>query len=152
MDEDDDIPRLAEMLMHRAGIHRDSGLHLAETYGVRATQLIERENVEPTHRLLERIVKDLPHLWIEVVWAAEQEMALTLEDLLIRRTGIHYRALDQGVAIAEEAAMWMGKTLGWSDGERAEQVRRYLDAVAAGNAWRTDAQAAPRSAAREEAA
>lgn len=48
--------------------------------------------------LLEPAAPDQPWLTAELVWAMENEYAITEEDLLRRRTHLHYKAADQEAA------------------------------------------------------
>jgi glycerol-3-phosphate dehydrogenase len=141
LDRDEDLVALEEHLRYRAGISRESALHLAETYGMRATRLLDRASVDPSDEGTHRLYPDLPHLWCEIDWAVEQEMALTLEDVLVRRTGVFYRAMDQGLSIAEKVARRIARVLRWSEDEIARQLDAYRAAVARSRAWRGPASA-----------
>jgi glycerol-3-phosphate dehydrogenase len=63
----------------------------------------------------------------QIVLAAREEMALTLEDVVMRRTGIGQEG-DPGRAALEKAAAIMAGECGWSDAQR----RAEIDSVAAG--------------------
>jgi len=71
-------------------------------------------------------------------------MALSLEDVFIRRTGIFYRAHDQGLAAAPRAAKLLGGVLGWDDVRIGEEVTRYHAVVAAGRSWRANEEVTDR--------
>lgn len=80
--------------------------------------------------LLRPLLSGSPVLRAEALYAAEEEMALTLEDFMARRTNLMLFTPDRGLEAANEAAGLMGRVLGWGRGERREQVRRYREAVA----------------------
>lgn len=61
----------------------------------------------------------------EVAWTIDHEMALTLEDVLERRTRAMLWQVDHGLGQAEQVAGWMGARLGWDDSERTRQVEAY---------------------------
>lgn len=86
----------------------------------------------------ERIVDGMPHVWAEVELALRDEMAMTLEDMLVRRLGIMYEAPDQGVAAAVPVAHRMARTLGWDPDVIEHQVQAYRDLVAAHRRFRED--------------
>ena len=76
--------------LRRPGAAADAGLDEA-TYGA----LVARHGNETPSvlalaagrpELLEPLVAGLPHLRVEAVWAARQEMAMTVDDVLSRRT------------------------------------------------------------------
>lgn len=141
LDTDADLTRVADEAMLSGGLDPASARHLAETYGARTPRLLARIARDPGGRIGRRIEPDLPFLWVEVVWAAEQEMALSLADVFIRRTGVFYRALDQGLSAAPKAAALLGAALGWDDARVAQEVDRYREIVTAGRAWREGASA-----------
>ena len=109
------------------------GQHLAYTYGVRASAIAALAEADPS--AAHPIVEGLPFVWGEVTFAAREELALTLADALSRRTQILYRAADQGLGAAEEAASRMGRELGWDSAEQSRQVQAYREVVAANRSW-----------------
>ena len=78
-----------------------------------------------------RLMQGHPYVRAEVVHAVRAEMALTLEDVLIRRLHLFYEAADGGMAVAEEVARRMAAEpgIGWTDAEAAAQVEAYRAAV-----------------------
>ena len=136
LDDEHDLEALENALRGRAGLTRESAIHLAETYGSRAVDLLERAARDPAEDGARPMIADLPHVWEEITWAADEEMAMTLEDVLVRRTGVFHRALDQGLGIAEKVAHRLGAALGWSDAHRDEELARYRAHVAASRVWR----------------
>lgn len=74
--------------------------------------------------------------WDEVDRIVEEEMALTLCDVLIRRTRLFYEALDQGLSLAGAVAARIGPALNWDEAERRRQVALYESEVALNRAWR----------------
>ena len=80
--------------------------HLMATYGGNYRVLLKLAQEDPTlHRVL---VDGLPHIEAEVIYAAQYEMALTVEDFLSRRTRIDLLAPDHGHSCAERVANRIG--------------------------------------------
>jgi glycerol-3-phosphate dehydrogenase len=77
-----------------------------------------------------RIETDLPYLWIEISIAVENEMALTLEDVMVRRLGLFYESPDQGVTVAPAVAERMGSHLAWDAPRKDNELRAYRELVA----------------------
>ena len=77
-----------------------------------------------------------PYIFAQIGCAARSEMALTLEDALVRRTQVLYRDLSQGLGVAERVGELMAAELGWSEQQRDAEVERYRAVVAANRAWR----------------
>jgi len=101
---------------------------LLRTYGTEHVRVLgyalrDRELVRP-------LAPSCPVLKAEALYAAEEEMAITLEDFMARRTELMLFDGNHGLNAADEAARLMGKILGWGGRERREQVSRYGKAVA----------------------
>jgi glycerol-3-phosphate dehydrogenase len=69
------------------------------------------------------LVADAPYLRAEIAYAASDEGALHLDDVLTRRTRISIETRDRGLQAATEAALVVGPVLGWD----AMTVARELD-------------------------
>lgn len=102
----------------------DAGVRdrLACAYGSRAPEVWRL--VEHDVRLGERLADGLPYARAEFVWGAACEMAMSLGDLLIRRTRVAFARPDRGVSLAPAVAALVAPTLGWD----AARVRRELAA------------------------
>ncbi len=109
--------------------------HLVAAYGTGYANVLTL--VEGDERLAEPLVAGLPYLKAEVVHAIRHEMALTLEDVLARRTHVLDQDRDQGLSVAAEVAALMGAELGWSEQEQASQVERYRQVVEQTRRWRS---------------
>jgi glycerol-3-phosphate dehydrogenase len=71
------------------------------------------------------LVEGLPHVWGEVDYALEREMARTLTDVMARRMRLALYAPDQGRGVAEAVARRMAPRLGWDRQEIVRQVQDY---------------------------
>ena len=89
--------------------------------------------------LLGRLHPDADHLEVEVAWAVEQELALSLDDILARRLRLAIETRDHGASVAARVAAIVGPALGWDEGRvrglitrhagrRRRRVRRALKA------------------------
>jgi glycerol-3-phosphate dehydrogenase len=63
----------------------------------------------------------------EIAFAVSHEGALHLDDILARRTRIVYEEEKQGLAALDEVADLVAPMLGWSDEQKAAEVRAYRD-------------------------
>jgi len=82
---------------------------------------------EPGSR--DRIAQGAPHLWVEAIVAVEEEMALDLADVMVRRLGLFYELPDQGIAVAPAVAARLARHLGWSPARVRGEVQAYGDLV-----------------------
>ncbi|HEX2078318.1 MAG TPA: glycerol-3-phosphate dehydrogenase/oxidase [Longimicrobium sp.] len=112
-----------------AGLGPDTGEHLARSYGEDAEAVLAAVRADAA--LAERLMEGHPYVRAEVPHAVRTEMAMTLEDVLVRRLHLFYEAADGGLAVADEVARRMAAQpgIGWSDAEVARQVEAYRRAV-----------------------
>jgi glycerol-3-phosphate dehydrogenase len=111
----------------------EAAAELVQSYGSRAPELLEL--VAADAALGQRIAEDLPYIWAQVPYSARHELALTLSDVLIRRTQVFYRDLDQGLTAAPRAAELMAAELGWDADETRRQLGAYNRQVALNRRW-----------------
>jgi len=103
--------------------------HLAGRYGSRLDEVLGL--VARDQRLGEPIVAGLPDPRAEVVEAVEREWALTLEDVMRRRTQVALRDASAGAAAADDVAALMARPLGWDEETSRAAARGYVEAAEA---------------------
>jgi glycerol-3-phosphate dehydrogenase len=67
------------------------------------------------------------HLQAEVAWAARNELALSIDDVLARRMRLAQELPDRGASIASGVARVLGAELGWDEARQASEVTSYLE-------------------------
>jgi glycerol-3-phosphate dehydrogenase len=77
--------------------------------------------------LAERLHPALPYRAAEVVWAARNEMARTVEDVMARRTPALFLNASAAIEMALRVAELMGKELGQDDAWIANQVQCFRE-------------------------
>ncbi len=112
----------------RAGLPRRTMVHLIRAYGARCRGLFEM--IADRRALAEPLVPGQPHVAVEVVAAVRDEMALTVADVLLRRTRLAHVLPRHGVEVAPRVARLMAEELGWSAEAERRAVLEY-EAVAA---------------------
>ncbi len=100
--------------------------HLVTNYGSEAAAVLNL--VDRDRHLGEPLVPGRPEIWAEVDYAVEREMAMRVQDVLVRRLHIYYELRDHGQGVAAAVAARMKKLLGWDDVHEAEEVRNYFKA------------------------
>lgn len=101
--------------------------HLARRYGTEAAEIIAMVDADPT--LGTPLVPGLPYLRAEAVFAARNEMALTLDDVLSRRTRARLLARSATRAAAPEVAALLAPELGWDEARRAQEIAAFTALV-----------------------
>lgn len=97
--------------------------HLAKQYGAELAKIVRIGGEEPA--LAEPLSPGAIELGACIAHAAREEMAMTLEDAVIRRTGLG-QAGDPGKPALEAAARIMARELGWTE----DRMRRETESLA----------------------
>lgn len=102
-------------------------IHLLNRYGSLISEIIEIISENP--EMSERIIPDLPYIKAEILHAASHEGALSVEDVLLRRTRISFEASDSGLSAANEVAEIIGTVLNWSAADRRSSVQSFAQLI-----------------------
>ncbi len=97
--------------------------HLSGRFGAEASAVLEMADGRPD--LLEPLVPGLPYLRVEAVYAAREEMAQSVEDVLARRTRAQLEDGRASVAAAEAVATLLAPELGWSPAQASQQAEHF---------------------------
>lgn len=92
--------------------------HLIRRYGAETGWIADLGDHEP-------LIASLPHIEGEVRHAVRRELALTVADVLLRRTHLASRELRASVEAAPRVAAIMAEELGWSAQETRSEVDAY---------------------------
>lgn len=98
-----------------------AGIH---NLGMKNRALFDR--LHPTH----------PAIEAEVLHAVRRELALTVEDVMVRRLHLYHETRDHGLRATARVAQLMAAELGWSAERTRDEVARYRRYVAEGEKWR----------------
>jgi glycerol-3-phosphate dehydrogenase len=112
-----------------AGLDEEVAATAIERYGRRFDDLLELVELDPT--LARRIVPAAPFCLADVVLAATQEMARTLEDVLRRRLPLLLLGPLPPAVLATVAEL-VGRRLGWTDPRIREEIASVERGEAAG--------------------
>ena len=117
------------LLAGESGLHVARVEHLLGRYGSLIHEVLALVAADPD--LGRPLAGAEDHLRAEIVYAAGNEGARHLEDVLTRRTRISIETFDRGVAAARPAAELLAPVLGWSDEQTTREVDNYLIRVEA---------------------
>jgi glycerol-3-phosphate dehydrogenase len=101
--------------------------HLAGRYGERVSEVLAAVRDDAT--LADPVLPDHPDRRAEIVAAVEHEWAVTLEDVLLRRTQLGLLDAAGTADVADEVAALMAKRLGWSDEAARAAAEAYVRTV-----------------------
>jgi len=120
----DDVGAFAERLRARwPRVAFDVIERLVSLYGSNAERLVDGIAADPM--LAERFAPELAITRAEVEYAVREEMALTLEDFMERRSRVLLWEPDNGLAVAGGVARAMAVPLGWDETRVRDEVDRY---------------------------
>lgn len=107
---------------------RAGDLHLAHRYGTESDVIRELINHEP--RLAEPLIPGLPYLRAEAIFAARYEMAMTLDDILTRRTRARLINRRATLAQAQNVAELIAPEMHWTAENITFQVAQFVELCA----------------------
>lgn len=110
------------------GMAPDTITHLARRFGGETHTLLAMVATDPT--LGEPIIDGLPYITAEVLYAVRYEMAMTVDDVLSRRTRSRLLLRDPSADAADRIAELMGAELGWDARRQATEAEAYRASVA----------------------
>lgn len=124
-----DVLAERDELARRGGVSPEVAQHLLSRYGSLIGDVLAAAAEDPA--LAETVPGADEYLLAEVRYAASDEGALHIEDVLERRTRIAIEYPDAGVAAAESVGAVMGAVHGWSSSRLEDEVARYRRRAAA---------------------
>jgi glycerol-3-phosphate dehydrogenase len=101
--------------------------HLLDRYGSLIEEILEIISANPA--MAQRLIPDLPYIKAEILHAVTHEGALSVEDVLLRRTRISFEDFYSGSEAAPEVAKIIGDELAWGAKERNASVKSFLAVV-----------------------
>src|SRR6187200_2035120 len=101
----------------------ETAARLVARHGTEATALVA---LGAELDLLRALIPGRVFLEAEVAWAARHELAVSLDDVLSRRTRVAQELPDRGAAIAPRVAQILGAELGWGDARQRLEADSYL--------------------------
>lgn len=123
--------------LHIHGFHREAKqFGPLSVYGSDAYEI--RKLIDSDARLGELLHPALPYVKAEVVWAAREEMARTVEDVLARRTRALFLNARAAVEMAPAVAELMASELGWDDPTKKNQLAAFRDIASKYSLRRSD--------------
>jgi glycerol-3-phosphate dehydrogenase len=101
--------------------------HLAQKFGTDSPKVLELAEQEP--QLLQPLIRGGAAICAEVVYAIREEMAQTIEDVLLRRIGVQLDGWKEAVQAAPVVGGLLARELGWSDAQSREALKAYLSSI-----------------------
>jgi len=116
-----------DQIASQSGLEVETVSHLLNRYGSMISEILLLIKESPS--LAVKLATDLPYIKAEIFYAASHEGALTVDDVISRRTRISFEAENHGVDLADSIAEIIAPVLGWSNKERKTSVAAYVSLV-----------------------
>jgi glycerol-3-phosphate dehydrogenase len=110
-----------ENMMIKYGLSEKISQHLLR-YGKNYTKLLD--DIQQDQEKKNLISDSRSYIFAEIDYFIKYEKAITLRDVMLRRTQIQL-SLNQGLDCIDTIAEYMGTILGWSDLKKNEEVEKY---------------------------
>lgn len=118
-----------EAKARRVGIEPACIRHLLSSYGASAIDIVDL--VERKESLKARIIPDFPPIMAELPYAVISEMAVSLQDVLLRRTRLAMLSKKLSMEAAPRVAEAMASLLGWDAYRTQVEVQVLEEQIAA---------------------
>ena len=116
-----------QALANRSGISGVAARHLAGTFGVRASKVLDL--AENDRELALPLVEGLAPIRAEVVYAIREEMSVSIGDVLARRTGLESYGWRDALRAAPVVTELLACELGWPEAVANDSLRRYVSEI-----------------------
>ena len=118
------------------GLSHDTAAHYVRMHGSETPAVIRLG--QTNLRWAKPVVDHLPTTWAQLIYAMRREMALTLGDLLVRRSHIFYESPDHGLGHLAEIVDVAAGEMGWDEDRKRAEVAAYQEFVRLNEAFRED--------------
>jgi glycerol-3-phosphate dehydrogenase len=109
------------------GASEATARHLVASYGSEAAAVLNL--VDRDRPLGKPIIAGRPEIWAEITYAVERELAVRVQDILVRRLHLFYEVPDHARPVVPKVAARMKQLLGWDQTREAEELRDYFQIV-----------------------
>jgi glycerol-3-phosphate dehydrogenase len=73
---------------------------------------------------------------LDIIGMCREQMVLTLEDLLVRRTHAYYKEVDHGLSFLDKLKSTLMTELNWTEDEWNKQIQMYKEFLDHQNQWK----------------
>jgi glycerol-3-phosphate dehydrogenase len=105
------------------GLDEKTVTHLLNRYGSLMSEVLDL--IVEDKKLAQPLTAGLPYLKAEIVYAVTHEGAMTVDDVISRRTRLAFEAPNAGVDLVESIATLIAPYLGWGAREKKASIAEY---------------------------
>lgn len=123
------LTQQVSMIAEESGLEEETITHLLNRYGSLISEVLAI--VESDRKNGKRIDSKLPYIKAEIIYAVTHEGAMSVDDVISRRTRLAFEAPNAGLHLVDEIATMIAPHLGWSAKEKKASIAQYQNQVAA---------------------
>lgn len=116
-----DLEAQTHKIARAENVSIETARHLLHNYGTNAEHILELTHEDEA--LKQPLLADLPNITAEVIYAVRAESALTIADVLTRRTRI--AMLGAALDCVETVADLMAREWSWTETQKAQQIADF---------------------------
>jgi glycerol-3-phosphate dehydrogenase len=105
------------------GLDEKTVTHLLNRYGSLMSEVLDL--IVEDKKLAQPLTAGLPYLKAEIVYAVTHEGAMTVDDVISRRTRLAFEAPNAGLDLVESIATLIAPYLGWGAREKKASIAEY---------------------------
>jgi glycerol-3-phosphate dehydrogenase len=120
-------PEYWQTLVRDYQLSEATAKHLSQKFGTSAEDVMALTKVDLALR--QPLVPGFAPLRAEVAYCARFEMAMTIEDVLMRRTGLQFFSWEAAIRAAVPTGTILAKELGWSAVTEATAIEQYQNKI-----------------------
>jgi glycerol-3-phosphate dehydrogenase len=111
------------------GLDEKTVVHLLDRYGSLISEVLQL--ITEDKKLAQPLAAALPYLRAEIVYAVTHEGAMSVDDVISRRTRLAFEAPNAAIDLADDIATLIAPYLGWGAKEKKASVAEYKVQVSA---------------------
>jgi glycerol-3-phosphate dehydrogenase len=116
-----------KQLAEKYQLPAETARHLAQKFGTDSPKVLELSEQEP--QLLQPLFEGGAPICAEVVYVIREEMAQTIEDILLRRIGVQFHSWKEAAQAAPVVGQLLAREFGWSEAQSKEELGAYLASI-----------------------
>jgi glycerol-3-phosphate dehydrogenase len=111
------------------GLDQKTVVHLLDRYGSLISEVLQL--ITEDKKLAQPLAPGLPYLRAEIVYSVSHEGAMSVDDVISRRTRLAFEAPNAAIDLADDIANLIAPYLGWGAKEKKASIAEYKAQVAA---------------------
>jgi len=120
-------PEFWRTLVREYGVTQPTAQHLAQKFGTNATRVLDLTKMDSDLGL--PLFAGFVTLRAEVLYAIRYEMATTIEDVLMRRSGLQLFSWKDAISAAPLTASILARELDWNPDLERTSIERYVKKI-----------------------